>query len=272
MLPTSLLAVFATLLLSFNLNLLTNLERSLSQPIYYLKTALPHSKTSPAIKPNANYSIVLVGDSMTDFLGQGAPELKKRLTRFYPDKKFTIYNYGFGSTNILSLEERLTKATKYLNQDFDPILTKNFDIIFIESFGHNPLSNFSLEEGLKKQTESLDKAVDLITKSHPKSVIVFVSTIGPHKTRYAEGVAQLLPEQREVWVKERLAYIQNHIDYAKKHNIMLLNIYSKTLDKDGNTSIDYINTNDFIHPSTTGIILISEEVAKFIYTKRLLPL
>ncbi|MBI2019982.1 hypothetical protein HYS94_01010, partial [Candidatus Daviesbacteria bacterium] len=79
-------------------------------------------------------------------------------------------------------------------------------------------------------------------------------------------------EEREKWAKERASYIKNHIEYAKKNKLPLINVYEKSLDKDGGGHIDYINTGDFIHPSPTGILLISKEIADFIFQKRILPL
>ncbi len=80
-------------------------------------------------------------------------------------------------------------------------------------------------------------------------------------------MVNLNPEQRKQWVDERVAYIKNHIKYAKDHNIPLIDLYNKSLDK----SADYINTSDFIHPSNNGLIFIGEEIANFIVSKRILP-
>lgn len=225
----------------------------------------------PSIAPANTYSIILVGDSMTQYLTDGS-ELKKSLRKYYKFRNFETVNYGYGSTNLLSLQDRLNKKTSNFGIENPSILEQKFDLLILESFGHNPLSDFPLEEGLKKQNQALDQAIKEIQSSHPSSIILFLATISPNKNRYGEGAVNLLPEARQKWVIERIAYIQNHIKYAKDHNLPLVNVYekSKTLDGDGN--IDYIDTKDFIHPSPTGIRLISEEVAKYIYEQRLLPL
>lgn len=216
-------------------------------------------------KPNnLTPTIVFVGDSMTEYLGN-FDELKEYLKKYYPDKKFLLLNYGFSSTNILSLQKRLEKESSYSGRIFQAINDIPFDLIIIESFGHNPLSEHSLEEGLKLQDEALDKAVATITQKHPKSSIIFMATIAPSQERYAEGVVNLTSEERRQWATERATYIKNHIKYAKSHNIPLINIYEQSLDKDGGGNIDYINTNDFIHPSPTGIYFISEQIAKFLH-------
>ena len=96
-----------------------------------------------------------------------------------------------------------------------------------------------------------------------------MATIAPVRDRYAEGVVNLTTEKRQQWADERISYIKNHIDYAKSHNIPLINIYEKSLDKEGSGNIDYVNTNDFIHPSPTGVYFISEEIARFLYEHKL---
>lgn len=205
-----------------------------------------------------NLTYVFVGDSMTAYLGN-FDEFKGYLKQYYPNTTFNILNYGFSSTNILSVQERLEKDSSYLGRDYQAINEIPFNKIFIESFGNNPLSEHPLEEGLKLQTQALDNIIKSITKKHPKSSIVFIATVAPNKDRYGEGVVNLTTEERRKWAAEREAYIKNHIKYAKSHKIPLINIYEKS-------NVDHINTNDFIHPSPTGIYFISEQIAKFLKT------
>lgn len=224
--------------------------------------------THKQIIPN-NPTIVFIGDSMTEYLGN-FDELRAYLKNYYPTKNFLLLNYGFSSTNILSVQERLEKDSTHSGRIFQAINNIPFDLILIESFGHNPLSDYPLEEGLRLQKEALDKIVATITQKHPGSVIIFMATIAPNRERYAEGVVNLTTETRGKWAEERVAYIKNHIDYAKSHNIPIINIYEKSLDQNGTGNIDYINSNDFIHPSPTGVYFISEEIARFLYRKKFL--
>lgn len=221
-------------------------------------------------KSAPDYTLVFVGDSMTEYLGN-FDELRGYLNKYYPQKKFLLLNYGFSSSNLLSLPDRLEKESSHSGRIFKPINDIPFDLIFIESFGYNPLSQYSLAEGLKKQTDTLDQITSILLKKHPKSSIVFVATIAPNQERFGEGSLTLQPEQRKQWVEERIAYIQNHISYAKAHTIPIINIYEKSLRK-GTGNINYINTNDFIHPSPTGVYFISQEIAKFVHDNHLLTL
>ncbi|OGE36844.1 hypothetical protein A3B45_01550 [Candidatus Daviesbacteria bacterium RIFCSPLOWO2_01_FULL_39_12] len=253
--------------LFFNFNLFESLERTFAQPIYQIKKLF----NPQTIQPKDGYSIVLIGDSMTDFLGSGV-EIKKYLKKYYPKKNIEIHNFSVGSTNILTLPDRLQNLTNFNGRIFDPILNTSFDLIIIESFGHNPLSEYSLEEGLKKHNQTMDQAREMIKQRQPKTQVILLATIAPHYDRYAEGVIILETAERKKWTAERSAYIKNHIEYAKQNKLPLINVYEKSLDENGGGHIDYINTLDFIHPSPTGIEFISQEIADFIFSKRLLPL
>lgn len=215
-----------------------------------------------------DYVLVLVGDSMTEALGN-SDEIRKLFAKHYPGKTFDILNYGFGSTNILSLQKRLIEKT-YYGREFRPITEIDFQLILIESFGHNPLSDYSLNEGLRKQTEALSEAVATIRRENPTARILFVATLAPSKASYGRKIIGLTNKQRKIWVEERIAYIKNHIKFAQDNNIPVVNIYEKSLNRYGDVNLDYINKDDFIHPSPKGIIFISEQIADFIYQNGLL--
>lgn len=256
------------ILFSFiNFNPLLFLERTFAQPIYQIKKIIKPQ----TIKPKDSYTIVFLGDSMTDYLGS-ADDLKENLKTYYPKKQINIQNYSVGSTNILTLPERLQNLTNYNGRISQPILNENFDLILIESFGHNPLSEYPQNEGFKKHNEILDQVREMIRQRQPQARVILLATIAPHKDRYAEGVANLTTEVRKEWGRQRASYIKNHIEYAKINKLPLINIYEKSLDRDGGGNIDYIDTGDFIHPSPTGIKFISREIADFIFNNRLLPL
>lgn len=231
----------------------------------------PFPYRAPAIPQKRSYLTVLIGDSMTEALGVNANQLRLDLIKLYPNNEFVNYNYGFGSTNILSLPARLSSGGTYLGKTYPPILTQGFDLIIIESFAYNPLSELGLEEGLQKHAEVLDASIKQLIKSHPESVIALMTPIAPNRATFAVGTVNLTPAQRQQWVTERLAYIQKHIDYAKEKNIPLINVYEKSLMKNGDGNPKYINQNDHIHPSKAGIELISQTIANFIFQNKIFP-
>lgn len=221
------------------------------------------------VKYPQDYTIVMLGDSMTETLGN-SDELKKFLSDYYPGKTFEVLNYGFGATNILTVMDRITKETEH-GRKFRPIEEIAYNLILIESFGQNPLSEFPLEEGLKRQSEELAKIVRRLKETNPEGKIVFVATISPNSKIFAQNQVDLSEEKRKEWVKERIAYIKNHIVFAQTNNIPLINIFEKSLLENGDGNPDLISTDDFIHPSPTGIIFISRQIADLIYNNHIFP-
>lgn len=232
--------------------------------------------TPPHIPKKDVYSIVMVGDSMTEALGPYGSKLNDSLNKVYGstpgNQRIVIDNYAKGSTNLLGLQDAMQQKTPVGDKVLDPLLGRKFDLILIESFGYNPLSQLGIEGGLKKQTETLDTLMKLLIKTHPDSVIVFVATIAPNKATYAREVSPgKTIAQRTAEAEERMEYIQNHIAFAKAHNIPLIDIYNKSLKPNGDGDLKYINPNDHIHPSFAGIDFISSEISNFIFDNQILP-
>lgn len=248
------------------------------------KTPIPTPKkdepfgtyVSPKIPKKDVYIIFMVGDSMTEELGPYGGKIDEFINTLYQStpghKRIVIDNYAKGSTNILGLSDAMTQKTISGGVVLDPLLSRSFDLILIESFGYNPLSQLGLEGGLKKQTQTLDELMKLLTKTHPNSAIVFVATIAPNKETYAqeESPGNTLAE-RIGQAQERMEYIKNHIAYAKTHNIPVIDIYNKSLTPEGDGDLSNINPINHIHPSFKGIDFISHEIANFIYENQILP-
>ncbi len=231
--------------------------------------------TAPKIAKKNTYTIFMIGDSMTLALGPHGGTSSQFINELY--KKDNIYNlidnYAKGSTNILSVNDELTQKTTYWDSTFDPLLSRNYDLILVESFGYNPLSQFgSVEAGIKRQNQALDDLMTKLITTHPNSAIVFVATIAPSRENYAKKVLLNIPTADRVkQAEERMAYIKNHIDYAKAHNIPIVDIYDKSLNAQGDGDLKYINPDDFIHPSFEGVDFIGHEIANFIYNNQILP-
>jgi hypothetical protein len=233
------------------------------------KELFPYER--PSIPVKRAYITFLVGDSIISALGVNANQMREDLIASYPAHEFVNYNYGFGSTNILSVPDRLEKPTTYLGETFLPINEQTFDLIIFESFAYNPLSEFPLAEGLKKQTEILEISIKAVIRKHPNSVVAIMVPIAPSEEFFAKGVFNLTPIVRKQWVEERVAYIKNAINFAEKNNIPLINVYEKSLTADGKADLKYINPTDYIHPSKEGIKLISKTIADYIFQNHIFP-
>ncbi len=230
--------------------------------------------TAPVIEKKREYTIVMIGDSMTHALGPHGGPFYEKINALYKESGHGILidNYALGSTNILSVDKAMNTNTTYAEWTFEPLLSRQFDLILIESFGYNPLSQFGQVDGIKRQTEELNKLMQTLLKTHPHSAIVFVATISPNKINYSRPVNPQTPaSERSAQAEERIAYIKNHIEYAKTHNIPVVNIFEKSLTANGDGNLEYINPNDYIHPSAVGIEFIGQELASFIYENQILP-
>lgn len=235
---------------------------------------MPFKYVIPTIEKKREYQIVMIGDSMTYALGPHGGTFYEYINEAYKNDGhgITIDNYAQPSTSILTINNAMTRNQKYWDTELVPLMSRNFDLILIESFGYNPLSQFSLEEGLKKQNEILDETITSLIKNHPKSVIMFVATIAPSKLTYGQSVDKTMTaEGRAKEVEERISYIKNHIEYAKKHNIPLINIYEKSLTPSGDGNTEYINPDDDIHPSAVGVDFIGHELTDFIKASNIFP-
>ncbi len=238
-----------------------------------LKTPPPYKKLSDAeskpasiegkLKYPHDYTLLLVGDSMTEVLGN-SDELRGYLNQYYPDKSFEVLNYSYGSTNILSAKKRLLEPTYHGIRDYRPAMDVDFDYLIVESFGHNPLSEFK-EDGIKKQNEALDDLMALVATTSGREKVIFLATIGANRETYVKNTQpDLLPEKRAQWADERNAYIRNHIEYARTHAIPVIDVYSESLDSGGDTKQYLVRDDDYIHPSPSGVLFISKKIADFL--------
>jgi lysophospholipase L1-like esterase len=223
----------------------------------------------PEIEDKDSITILLVGDSMTTALGPHPFRLSRLLNERY-DKKFAVDNYSEGSKSILSLRELLTREIQINGTSEKAAIDRDFDILIIESFGHNPLSEYPLDEGLVLQEKILDETMLWLIKDKPKAVIIFLATFAPDEENYARGAVGLTGEASENFATERKKYIENFIEYAKEHQIPLINMYEQSYNPDGTFRKELIFQLDNIHPSQDGIELIQENIFEFIVEREFL--
>lgn len=251
------LIIVVTIAIFININNTTNkqIASDLPSPTPY---QFPYENR--VIPKDQSYRIVIVGDSIVATLGLNANVLRLNLIKHYPNSEFVTYNFGYPSTNVLSLYNRLEKE----------IINTGFDLIIIESFGYNPLSEYSLEDGLKKQSEELEKSVRLILKEKPNASLAFLTPIALDPNTYALNSRDLSQETRKKWVDERISYIKNHKKFADEKGIPVIDVYQKSLKQDGLVDRKYIS-DDYIHPSKLGVELISKTIADYIFENKIFP-
>lgn len=228
----------------------------------------PYKK--PEIVKNDSYRIIIVGDSMVASLGPNANRLREHLIALYPDNEFVTYNYGYAANNISTLPDRFTKVTTNQGSDLPPILGEEFELLIIESFGYNPLSQYSLPEGLNKQNEILENVVRQFLAKKPNVYLAFMTPIALDPVNFAKNTYDLSNETRKKWVDERVAYINNHKKFALDHGIPVIDIFERSKKSDGLVNKKLIG-EDFIHPSADGVEFMSKEIADFIFSNQVFP-
>lgn len=225
---------------------------------------------NPVIPKDRSYRMVIVGDSIVNSLGLNANVLRLDLISLYPNSEFVTYNYGYSATNVLSLYQRLTEKNTNNGSENPAILKQGFELIIIESFGNNPLSEYPIPEGLNKQSAELEKSVKAILAEKPNVALAFMTPIALDPVNYARGTVALSPEVRKQWVAERVSYIDNHRKFAENLGIPVIDVFKASLKSDGSVDRSYIS-DDLVHPSKKGIELISKTIADYIFTNKIFP-
>lgn len=224
---------------------------------------------NPKLAQSDEFKIFLIGDSMTHALGPRGGIFNEELSNAHKGIFLQIFNYSQANQSIETLPQRLTESVQ---ADADlllpPMLEGEPDLIILESFGYNPLSQHGLEGGLKKQTELLTEIMTTLTNKFPNTVIMFLSTIAPDRDLYGKNI-QLT--DRATQANERIAYIENHNRYAQEHNIPLINVFQESLDAEGDGAEIYISPDDTIHPSNAGMELISKVMTRRILEEKVFP-
>lgn len=218
----------------------------------------------------------MLGDSMTAALGPHGGGLSEYLNTLYAKntqggQRILIDNYA-KSSNILAVNNEITQKTTISEYTFGPLLSTDYDLILVESYGYNPLSQFGIDEGIKQQDKALDQLMATLIMQRPNAVVIFVATISPNRENYAKAEeTNSTQADRMKLADERIAYIKNHIAYAKSHNIPLINIYQDSLTPNGDGNMLYISLTDDIHPSFAGVDFIDHEIGNFIFNNKILP-
>lgn len=234
-------------------------------------TPTPFTHYNPPQLPKKDkYAVFLVGDSMTAALGPHPYRLSQRLNAAYPNTGFIIDNYAVGSKNILSLEDLLNRDVEWDGHYEPPAFNRDFDILLIESFANNPLSDLPIDVGLKAQWDTMDAVVTRLLRDKPNAVIILVATVAP-SDQYGKGSIQLPPELRKNYAAERRKYLENFIAYAKERNFPLVNAYDVTRLPSGDAKPGFISRDGYIHPSQQGVEFMQDLIADFIVGEKIIP-
>ncbi len=232
---------------------------------YQLKAENPVPKNIGDLLTNpkkTHYTIALLGDSMIDTLGKELPHLQNLLSKDYPDYTFTLLNYGQGGTDLESGLFRLTNQTKYLDNDYPPLLSQNVDILVVESFAYNHWSGHFYD--LDRQWLTIAKIIDTVKINSPKTKIILAATIAPNTKSFGDGKLNWPPQLKWDSATITKGYLQNLINFATSENYPLADAYHPSLNAAGDGDEKYINQSDHIHPSEEGALLFSKKILETI--------
>lgn len=215
------------------------------------------------------YTIAVLGDSMVDTLGENIPQLEISLKRYFPNKKFNILNYGFGSSDIEYGFFRLNNDYQYLDKSYPSLISQKPDIIVIESFAYNNFGNS--QSGIDKQWLSLGAITTTIKSKLPDCKIILASTIAPNSVIFANGNPDIHLSSFEKIEKTNTIklYLQNMINFAKSEHFPLADAYFPSLTKNEGM-VELINPNDNIHPSQLGNEFFCDTIAKTVFDNKLI--
>lgn len=210
-------------------------------------------------------SIAVLGDSMIDTMAD-LKNLKLTLTQYYPKVEFVLLNYGVGATTPENGLARLTQSTQTPSKNLQPLLLVKPDIVVIESFGYNHGRNTQGDIDTHYQT------IKAITESLKRSniAVLFLTTIAP-TTNYAKDAPGILWDENRQKLEAQtvIEYLKAGLKFAKDNNLILIDGFTPSLDKDGFGKQIYVNSQDNIHPSQEGNEFISDLIAQKITQEKL---
>lgn len=233
-------------------------------------TPTPTHTLIPLKTKKLHMTIALVGDSMIETLGVGVPDLRRRLSAYYPASTFTIHNYGVGGTNIDSGIARLTHGYIANGYDLPPLSAIKPDLVIFESFAYN---HYPLDEtALTRHWLAMAKAVDSVRTNLPDAKLLLASTITPNSKTFGDGApsisyTEIEKHEQVVTIK---AFLDNTVRFARSEKIPLANAYNPSVMRDGDGNWTYISRSDHIHYSTKGRLFFADTIFEAIRDNKLL--
>ena len=219
----------------------------------------PTITATPSAQPKKkSYSIVLIGDSMIDTMGENVDYLGKSLKEKYPTTKFTLYNYGIGGQNVQQGLDRFDSNFAYNTRNFPPIPQVHPDIIIIGSFAYNPFAPYDRDRHWITLKKLINKAKEV------SSSVYILAEIAPLNENFGKGPhgVNWPSEMTMTQAREITELLDNAVALGKEVGIPVINVYYSTRAFGNYGSGAYTNTDDGIHPSIAGHTFIADMIAK----------
>ena len=211
-------------------------------------------------KKTGRKKIAILGDSMVDTMATGLPYLDRQLKARFPNMEFDLLNYGIGSENIVTANDRIDNSYVYKDRSYPVLANLGADIIIIESFAYNPIGDDM--DDIKKQTEMINSIVGKVKNDQVK--IVFMAAISPIKKNFGKGPGGVNWEMDKAWehATKIQTYLENGIKSANEIGLPVIDCYHATLLPNGEGIASYVSTHDGIHPSVEGHTFMANKIAE----------
>lgn len=219
---------------------------------------------SPSPTPSAikeEYSIVILGDSMVDTMGENLDYLDEELNKKYPQIDFQLYNYGMGAQTMFQAYDRFDDDFIYKTRDYPPLHELKPDILIVASFAYNPLYPFDRDKHWTKYAELVAKAKEITSEVY---ILVEVAPIGKNFGKGAGETAGWDDEQRLRHSSYIVDLLDNAIGIGETMNVPVIDVYSHTKENGNYGDGTYTNSNDGIHPSIKGHELTAQTISEII--------
>lgn len=212
-------------------------------------------------------TIALLGDSMIDTLN--LDHLQSSLQQYFPNRKFEIFDYGVGSSDIEYALYRLKNDYRYQGQLHKALLSLKPDIIVIESFAYNNFGN--TQDGFNRQWLALGAITTEIKNNLPDTKILLTSTIAPQSSHFANGSGTTYTAIEKIEKTSTIKlYLQKLNNFASSQGFPLADAYTPSLDSKGQGLTDLISSSDHIHPSELGSQFFSDIISRALFEEKLL--
>lgn len=188
------------------------------------------------------YKLALYGDSMIDTMG----DLKvfgAALAKVYPNTKFTLYNYGIGAQNVEQGLARFDTPFNHNGRTYPPISQINADIIILGSFAYNPFTPHDKNRHFSLLRELTQKAVNTAP------AVYILAEIAPLRQGFGHGPKGVNWDTDTATAHSAsiIEQLEGAVYLARELNVSLVNVY-----KESGGALQYISSDDGIHPSGAG--------------------
>ncbi len=222
-------------------------------------TVLP--SPTPQKLSKDTYTLLIIGDSMEDTMGEKLDYLQKALTEKYPETKFNLYNYGKGANNVEEARSWFAEEFHYKDRNYPLPYQTHPDISIVGSFAYNPFTPYDRD----RHWLGLTHLIQEIQKISPE--VYILAENAPLKQDFGKGPQGVNWDSQTASVQSAhiVEQLENAVGLSKALNVPLIDAYHESTDE--SKLKKYVSPQDGIHPSTEGHEMIAKKIVETIVFK-----